>query len=88
MDELRDEVDRVDAELIRLLNERAGLTARIGDEKRRSGAPIRDAVREDEVLKRITSANGGPLDDAALNAIYREIIRECTRIQENLSDKE
>jgi len=86
LDELRNEVDRVDAELVRLLNERAGLTARIGDEKRRKGAPIRDAVREDEVLERIRSSSDGPMGDAALQAIYREIIRACTRIQEKSSD--
>ncbi|NQT93400.1 MAG: chorismate mutase [Lentisphaerae bacterium] len=82
LDELRDEVDRVDGELVRLLNERAGLAASIGDEKRRNAAPIHDPVREDAVIERITSASGGPLDDEAVRAIYRAIIRECSRIQE------
>jgi len=81
LDELRREVDRIDAEIVRLLNERARQALLIGCEKQRNQAPIEDSLREEEVIARAQQANGGPLDNGSLAAIYRSIIRACAGVQ-------
>jgi len=81
LEELRKEIDRIDQELVRLLNERARCAVNIGEEKKKGQAPVHDPAREDEVLERIRSLNSGPLDGSAIDGIYRAIIAECARIQ-------
>jgi chorismate mutase / prephenate dehydratase len=81
LEDLRREIDRVDAELVRLLNERARQAVGIGREKQRRGAPVLDPAREAAVLERVRELNRGPLSDAALSAIYRKILEACAGIQ-------
>ena len=83
LDELRGEIDRLDEELVRLLCERAATALEIGRNKVRSNSPFQNAEREKQVLGRVKSLNEGPLGDASLEAIYREIMNACTKVQEN-----
>ena len=50
--ELRAKVDEIDAEIIRLLDERTRIARQIGLAKSNLGLPIQDERRETEVLKR------------------------------------
>jgi chorismate mutase/prephenate dehydratase len=79
--DLRRRIDGIDAELVRLLNERAAAAVLIGLAKREGRAPIHDRAREEEVLGRVRSANRGPLTASALEEIYRKIIRACSVVQ-------
>jgi len=74
LNELRDEIDRVDAELIALLNRRADVVVRIGDLKRGDGTPIYAPHREQAVLAKVLERNHGPLPDRTVEAIYRELM--------------
>ncbi len=78
---MRRVLDRLDGDIVRLLNKRAAQAVRIGKEKRRKGLPLRDPAREAEVAERVRRANGGPLSDGAVDRIYRVIIRACTALQ-------
>ena len=78
---LRKRIDEIDAELVRLLNERAGVAVEIGREKRSQGAPVVDAAREGQVLDRVCCLNRGPISAAALQSIYRAVVKECSRLQ-------
>lgn len=72
---LRRRIDAVDRRIVALLNERARLAIAVGRAKRGAGwRAIRDAERERDVLERVVAANGGPLGDEALRAVYRRII--------------
>ena len=82
LDDLRQEIDRIDDEIVRLLNERAQNAVRIGEEKSRQGTPVHDPEREDEVLRRVKAVNSGPLDSAAMQAVYRQIISACSNLQD------
>ena len=74
IEDWRAQIDEVDNELLRLLNRRARLAARIGGMKSRAGLPLYDPDREREVLARACRANAGPLDEGAVARIFRRIM--------------
>jgi chorismate mutase/prephenate dehydratase len=71
---LREQINEVDSELIRLINRRAQLAVEVGQLKRAVGMPIYTPHREADVLRRITAQNSGPISNKSLEAIYREIM--------------
>jgi chorismate mutase-like protein len=71
---LRDEIDRIDGEIIGLLNRRAACAVRIGAIKQARGAALYVPARERDVFARLAAANAGPLPDEALFRIYRAIM--------------
>ena len=71
---LRKQIDAIDKKIIQFLNKRTKVTLSISDLKRKSGKSIYSPDRENEVLRKIAAINKGPLDDQALEAIYREIM--------------
>jgi chorismate mutase len=77
----RKEIDEVDLELLRLLNVRARLALKVGALKRAAALPIADANRERLVLQRLKEMNSGPLDQRAVDKLFRRIIRESKRIE-------
>ena len=81
IDDWRVQIDELDAELLRLLNERARIALKVGDSKKQAGASLCDHTREREVIERLSAANEGPLDDRAIVELYRAIIHESRRIQ-------
>jgi chorismate mutase len=77
----RAEIDEVDRELLRLLNRRARLAAKVGRLKRAAGLPLNDPEREQQVLRQLQQANTGPLDQRAISKLFRRIIRESRRVE-------
>ena len=77
----RNEIDEVDAQLLRLLNMRARLALKVGALKKAKQLPFCDPDREQYVLTRLKHLNTGPLDDRAVYKLFRRIIRESRRIQ-------
>ncbi len=82
LDELRQDIDRIDGELVRLLIERAQVAIEIGDLKMKEKSPIQNTDREAKVIERVRDMNDGPMSDESIVAIYRGIILACTRVQE------
>ena len=70
----RKRIDEIDAEVVRLINERAEMAAEIGRVKRASGDATYAPARERAVLDKVVKANSGPLPDATILAIYRELM--------------
>ncbi len=81
LDELRRRIDELDAELLRLLNERGALAVEIWRTKRLNSHDVYDPARESQVIRRVTETNRGPLSDEAVRAIYKEIISACRAVQ-------
>lgn len=71
---LRARIDELDEQIIRLLNERAKVVVEIGTIKRGDGSPIYAPDREQAVLENVRRYNQGPLPDACLEAIWRELM--------------
>ena len=83
LQQLRGRIDAIDRRIVELLNERAELAREVGREKSQLGRrAVRDAEREREVLLRVTMANGGPMPQADLLAIYRRLIAATRALEE------
>jgi chorismate mutase/prephenate dehydratase len=80
--ELRKQIDRLDDELLRLLNQRASLAQQAGALKQ--GEPAYRPEREAEILRRMSRANAGPLSAQCLTAVFREVISACRALEEPL----
>ncbi|NOZ63374.1 MAG: prephenate dehydratase [Caldiserica bacterium] len=85
LEDLRKLVDKVDEEILLLLNKRASLSKEIGKIKKEKNLPIFDPRREEEVVDKIVKKNKGPLDDKQLRSIYREILSISRNLQKPLS---
>jgi len=73
--EQRAQIDAIDAEILALMNRRLAAAQRIGALKAAAAQPaFYRPEREAMVLRRLRELNAGPLDDAALEALFREIM--------------
>jgi chorismate mutase/prephenate dehydratase len=80
IDKLRREIDAVDDELLKLINQRAALAGRIGSLKQ--GAPAYRPERETQILRRVAEASAGPLAPERVTAVFREVISACRGLEE------
>lgn len=78
---LRAAIDALDARIVDLLNQRAQLARQVGALKEASSAPVFRPEREAQVLRAVATRSAGPLDAAALGAIYREIMSACRALE-------
>ena len=80
---LRAEIDRLDDELLGLLNARAAVSKKIGETKRAQDpdAPVYRAEREAAVLRRLEAANPGPLPNEAISRIFHEVMSSSSALQ-------
>ncbi len=74
LEELRKEIDRLDAKLVELLNARAKIVIDVGKLKSETDKPVYAPAREKDVFARISKANKGPLPDKTLQSIWRELM--------------
>jgi chorismate mutase/prephenate dehydratase len=84
IDALRAKIDRVDKELVGLMNERAQVALEIGKLKNSSGMTAYAPAREDEVLSRVLAASKGPLSDRCVRAVFRELISGSRALEKDL----
>jgi chorismate mutase/prephenate dehydratase len=81
---LRGKIDRLDQQLVKVMNERAALALEIGKLKSDSGISAYAPSREDEVLCRVLALNKGPLGERAVRAVFRELISGSRSLEKNL----
>ena len=81
---LRRRIDEVDRDIVRLLNERASVVVEIGQIKRDDKMPIYAPDRERRVFDQIRGYNQGPLPDACLEAIWREVMSGSFALERTL----
>jgi len=81
---LRQQIDRIDDQLLRLLNRRAALALAIAEQKARSNSGVYAPAREKGVLARLGRANRGPLPESLVRAIFREIISASRSLEQRL----
>lgn len=83
----RKKIDEVDRELVRLLNDRARVVIEIGKLKRQNGLPVQEPKREREVFQNVVNANQGPLESAAVQRMFQQIVEECRGLQQELIER-
>ena len=82
--QIRKNIDAIDQEIVRLLNKRAAKTLEIGHLKAKGKKAVYVSAREKDVLDRISRQNAGPLANAGLAAIYREIMSASLSLEKPL----
>ncbi len=81
---LRAEIDRIDKDLVDLLNRRSEVAVQIGQIKQAQGLDIWSSSREDEVVARALEASRGPLPHETLRLIFRELMSSSRSLQRQL----
>ncbi len=81
---MRAKIDRIDQELVRLMNERAKIALEIGKLKNNRGISAYAPAREDEVLSRVLALSTGPLPDRCVRAAFREVISGSRSLEKEL----
>lgn len=84
LNELRSRIDALDAEIQRLISERARLSAEVRASKGEfaRGADYYRPEREAQVLRAVVERNSGPLSDSVMLRLFREIMSACLAQQE------
>ncbi len=81
INELRSQVDEVDRELIRILNERARIVQELVAIKSEAGKPLFDPKREEEILRRVAEENEGPIYDTSMREIFELILHRIRDLE-------
>ena len=81
IDDYRKEINRLDAELLRIFNERADLALKIGEIKKELGIPVYDPEREKRIFETMSRENPGPLEDDAIVRLFERVIDESRRLE-------
>ena len=82
--EHRKAIDRLDTQIVRLLNERTRHVLAIGEIKRKAGEEIYAPHREQAVLRRVCHHNDGPMTDEQLQAVYREVMSSALALEKSM----
>lgn len=83
---IRQRIDEIDERIQTLISERARYAQQVGVSKGELAAAIDyyRPEREAEVLRNVVERNGGPLSDAEMLRLFREIMSACLAQQEPL----
>ena len=79
----REEIERIDDQIVALLVQRLALGRRTGELKRRAGLPMIDPTREAEVIRRVAeSARSAGMPSEPIREIFWQIVDMSRRAQE------
>lgn len=81
LDKLRGEIDRLDSQLVRVLEQRLGLVEEVLKIKRREGLPIYHPQREQEVVAKVAELVENKAYEKTIGEIYLEIMKASKRLQ-------
>ena len=83
--EHRKAIDKLDAQIVKLLNERTKHVLQIGEIKLKAGEEIYAPHREQAVLDKVCKQNEGPITNSSLRAIYREIMSSALSLEKSMT---
>jgi chorismate mutase len=86
IDNVRERMDAIDDELLRLFNERAKHALAIGRMKKDLGLPIYIPSREEQIITRVQQENPGPLSPTSIARLYQQLIQESRALEEEDAD--
>jgi chorismate mutase-like protein len=89
LDDLRQDIDRVDEVLVRLLNERARCACEVGKLKKELGVEVYQPEREKQVIEHVRGiASEGPLGPEAIARLFERIIDEARSLERRVVHEE
>jgi len=83
--EHRKSIDKLDGQIVKLLNHRTSHVLEIGEMKLKAGEEIYAPHREQAVFDRICKINQGPITNESLRAIYREIMSSALSLEKSMT---
>lgn len=86
LDSLRREIDKLDLEILELLQRRMALVEQIAFLKRQVGVEVQDAAREEAIFRRLAQGVRTPLSPEAVERIFGEILKVSRELQSRWSD--
>jgi chorismate mutase-like protein len=87
LEEYRRNIDRIDLQLLALLNERTRIVEKIGAVKEEFSLPVYEPKREDQVFRNVIEHNNGPLPADAVKRIFERVIDEMRTLQKQRMKK-
>ena len=81
---LRTRLDRLDSDLVKLLNERAKVALELLEARDSSGQPLVAGTRDEEALNRVIELNKGPLGSRCIRTVFTELISGVRALQRGL----
>ena len=81
--QLREAIDSVDAEILRLVASRVELVLSIAEYKRARQMPVYDPDRERAVIERLLGLAPANLDPQLVRRIFERIIDESRRVEQH-----
>ncbi|HWQ67687.1 MAG TPA: chorismate mutase [Methanospirillum sp.] len=85
LQELREEIEGVDLEIIRLIRARMNISLKIAEEKSAAGLPTRDSLRAEMVLSGVASqAERLDMDPLPVREIFEILIQMSEDLQDRL----
>lgn len=82
LDDLRERLDRIDDDLLELLNRRARVVQRVAAIKEGTGTPFYVPERERAIVERLRAQNAGPFPSEAIGAVMQEVIGACLSLEQ------
>ena len=84
LDKLREGIDKIDSQVLRLLNKRTEIVLKIRKAKKQKHISPHSPEREREILERLSKANKGRFPNDVLKTIYREILSASLSLEQPL----
>ncbi len=86
LSKLRQQIDAIDTDIQRLINERASCAKQVAEVKMHSGGAVSPVFyrpeREAQVLRKIMERNKGPVADEQMARIFREVMSVCLALEQ------
>ena len=79
---LRNELDKINNQLLELFNERAKVVQKIGKIKEENNLPFYDPEREEKMFAKLAENNTGPFPDETIIHLFKEIAKASVKLQE------
>ena len=86
LEQIRDRIDAIDADIQRLINERARCAQEVAETKLKEGGEVNfyRPEREAQVLRKVIERNEGPLPAEEMARIFREIMSACLALEQQM----
>ena len=77
--DIRNKIDQIDDQLLKLINRRGELAIKIGQEKSKKNSSKHFHVphRESSIIERVKQNSKGPFSNESLESVFREIFSVC-----------
>ncbi len=87
IEQLREDINRIDDQLLGMINQRAEIVKEIGEIKKKHGMQRFDPVRERSMLDRVAAQNKGPFETSTIKHIFKEIFKAGLELMEENNNK-